>query len=135
MSIENTKSELSENKEKNIVLPDRTRMEKILEGITLPNRLLQSKLYPLLLQEAGKEFSASGIALVILHAVNKFIAELYKGDKNMTSLEAQAVLGNEVPKIIDALVNNPEAASQVINEINEAIPHLSSLFPPKQSRF
>lgn len=108
-------------------------MRRKLGWVSGPNKHLKDKLYPILLEEAGKEFNATGIATVMLSAVRKYITETYKGEKDMTSLEAQALLANFVPEFIKVVVEDPEVAALAINEVNESGPGIgASLLHPSE---
>ena len=119
--------------EKATTLPNQEEMLERLRKVST-DQSLEAKFYPSLLKEAGNEFNGIGIAMVFLGAVRDYIDEVYKGEKNMTSLEAQALVANRVSQYIDALIDDPVVAAEAKAEVNDAIPHMATLFQPKKKK-
>ena len=119
--------------EKAITLPNQEEMlERLRKVNTDPS--LESRFFPFLLKEAGNEFNGMGIAMIFLGAVRDYIDEVYKGEKDMNSLEAQAMVANRVPQYIDALVDDSTVAAEAKAEVNGAISHMATLFQPKKRK-
>lgn len=130
-SVEGTPQ--SSEVEKAITLPDQEEMlERLRKVNTDPS--LESRFFPSLLKEAGNEFDGTGIAMMFLGAVRDYIDEAYKGEKDMTSIEAQALVANRVPQYIDALVDDSTVAAKAKAEVNDAIPHMATLFQLKKRK-
>lgn len=130
-SVEGTPQ--SSEVEKAITLPNQEEMlERLRKVNTDPS--LESRFFPSLLKEAGNEFDGTGIAMMFLGAVRDYIDEAYKGEKDMTSIEAQALVANRVPQYIDALVDDSTVAAKAKAEVNDAIPQMATLFQLKKRK-
>lgn len=114
--------------EKTVTLPSQEEMlRRLRKAHTDPS--LESKFFPSLLKEAGNMFNGLGIAMLLLAAVRDYIQKVYKGEKDMNSLEARALVSNYVPRYIDALVDDTAVVANAKAEVRGAVLHLAKLFP------
>ena len=87
---------------------------------------MRDRLYSVLLNEAGAEFNGTGIVMILMGAVRDYVG-------TMNAPKAYEMC-EQLPNFIDALVDDPEVASQAKVVLKETIPLMTTLFPPKQPR-
>lgn len=136
---------------KAIILPDAEEMSKRLRRIRTDRSFknkkdkffkdkekledaFEDKFYPIILKEAGKELNSAGVALMFAGAVRDYIKQVYHGEKDTASLEAQALFANRVPQYVDALIDDKTIAAEVKTELTNVILHLPTLFPAKERK-
>jgi uncharacterized membrane-anchored protein YjiN (DUF445 family) len=98
---------------KKVTLPDRDEMLKRLLKVSSDPHA-QNRFYPILLQSAGQELVAHGVVMMIVLAIYDYTNNMSPAMSNLMYMQA--------PRIIEALVDDEEIATEAKSFLEEILP-------------